>query len=166
MSTIKNFINNTIYGNSTTTVLRIIMGLIFIYSGFFKAIDPDNFGKVIIMYDVSPEVLIPYAAIIFPFLEISIGVLLLIGYKIKASAFVSIILMIFWTIIISLNIYRGKSFDCGCFELSRFGINEEIGLPLVFRDVVFLGILLLIFYARQHILSLDKKIEEINLRDL
>jgi putative oxidoreductase len=169
MSTIKKisiFANNTTYGNILTTVLRIAMGLLFIYSGLFKVLDPESFGNVISLYDISPEILVPYAAIIFSFIELLIGLLLLFGFKIKASSFLSIILMIFWIIIISISVFRGKSFDCGCFELKQFGIAEEIGLPIVFRDIVFLCILLLIFYARKHIMSIDKMIEEWRLRNL
>ncbi len=166
MKKISIFANNTAYGNIITTVLRIAMGLLFIYSGLFKVLDPENFGKVISLYDISPEILVPYAAVIFPFIELIIGLLLLFGFKIKASSFLSIILMIFWIIIISISIFRGKSFDCGCFELKQFGIAEEIGLPVVFRDIVFLCILLLIFYARKHIMSIDKIIEEWRLRNL
>jgi putative oxidoreductase len=163
---ISNFINNMSYGNGLTTVLRIAMGLLFIYSGFFKAVDPENFGKVIILYDISPEILVPYAAIVFPFIELVIGLLLLFGFRIKASSFLSIILMIFWIILISISIYRGKSFDCGCFELNQFGITEEVGFTAVFRDIVFLLILLAVFYARKHILSIDRLIEVWRLKNL
>jgi uncharacterized membrane protein YphA (DoxX/SURF4 family) len=169
MKSIKNlfsFANNTAYGNSITALLRIIMGLLFLYSGFFKAIDPENFAKAIILYDISPEVLVPYIAVVIPYIELIIGLLLLFGYKIKSSSFFSMILMLFWIIIISISIYRGKSFDCGCFELKQFGITEDIAFPIVFRDIVFLCILLLIFNARKHILSIDKLIERSRLRNL
>ncbi|MBN2403671.1 MAG: DoxX family membrane protein [Spirochaetes bacterium] len=161
-----NFTGNTLYGNSITTVLRIIMGSLFIYSGFFKAIDLESFGRAILMYDISPEILVPYAAVVFPFVELIIGLFLLFGYRIKGSSFLSVLLMVFWIIIISISIYRGKTFDCGCFELERFGIKEEIGFPLVFRDIVFLCFLLLVFYARKHNLSIDKLIEEKRLRNI
>jgi len=164
--TLSSFVNNTAYGNGLTTILRIAMGLLYIYSGFFKALDLEEFGRVITLYDISPEILVPYGAVLFPFLELIIGLLLLFGFKIKASSFLSIILMIFWIILISISIYRGKSFDCGCFELNRFGITEEIGFTVVFRDIVFLLILLAIFYARKHILSVDKLIEEWYLKNL
>ncbi len=162
----KSIINNIIYGNSLTGILRIIMGTLFIYSGFFKALDLESFGRVIILYDISPEVLVPYAAIILPFMELVVGMLLVFGYRIKASALITILLMIFWIIIISINVYRGKNFDCGCFETSRFGLKEEIGISLIVRDTIFLIILFLIFQARQHSFSFDKVIEERNLRQL
>jgi putative oxidoreductase len=160
MNRLQNITNNILYGNSITAVLRIIMGLLFIYSGFFKAIDLENFSRVISLYDIAHIILVPYVAIILPFLELALGILLLFGYKIKASSLISIALMIFWIIIISINIYWGKSFDCGCFETSRFGLKEEIGTPLVIRDIVFLLILFFIFQARQYVFSIDKKIEE------
>lgn len=163
MSKIGNAINSLVYGNSITTVLRIFMGLLFIYSGLFKAINPDNFSKVIILYDVLPENLIPYAAIIFPYLELLTGLLLLVGYKIKASVLVSVIVMIFLITIVSINIHRGKTFACGCFDLEKLGIKEEIGIPVIIRDILFLIILLLIFCARQHVFSIDRKIERKNL---
>ncbi len=158
--------NETAYGNGLTTVLRIAMGLLFIYSGLFKAIDPESFGRVIILYDISPEILVPYAAIIFPFIELATGLLLVSGFRIKAASFLAINLMIFWIVIICVSIFRGKTFDCGCFELRQFGISEEIGWPVVFRDLVFLIILLIIFYARKHILSIDKQIEAWRLKNL
>ncbi len=163
MSRIANSINSLIYGNSVTTILRIVMGLLFIYSGLFKAVNPDNFSKVIILYDVLPENLVPYAAIIFPYIELLTGLLLLTGYKIKASALIAMILMVFLITIISINIYRGKSFACGCFNLEELGIKEDIGIPLILRDIVFLIFQLLIFCARQHFFSIDRKIEQKNL---
>lgn len=166
MQLIKNFINNILYGNFITSLLRIFMGLLFIYSGFFKVLDPGNFAKVIILYDIIPEILASYAAIVIPFLELMIGILLLSGYRIKATSLLSSLLLIFFIIIISINVYRGNTFDCGCFELNQFGINEEIGIPLVTRDFVFLFMQILILYAKRHPFSIDKIIEEKNLSHL
>jgi putative oxidoreductase len=163
MDRIKNIINNTLYGNSIIAVLRIFMGLLLIYSGFFKALDLENFSRVISLYNISPDVLVPYATVILPFLELMIGVLLLFGYKIKSASLISIGLMIFWATIISINVYKGKNFECGCFETSRFGLSEAIGMPLVIRDVIFMVILFFIFQARHYVFSVDKIIEERNL---
>ena len=160
MKPVRESLNNFLYGNKVITALRIIMGILFIYSGIFKAYDPLNFSRVIYLYDISPEILVPYGAIIFPIVEITIGLLLLLGYKIKSSSLIAVLLMIFWTTVISINVYRGNSFDCGCFELNKFGIKEEIGIPLIIRDIIFLIILYLILQAREHILSIDNLLEK------
>lgn len=160
MNAIKEFFYDIAYGNGITTAIRILLGILFIYSGIFKVIDPQNFGRIIIMYNIIPEILVPYAALIFPFLELLLGILLFFGFRIKAASFMNILLMLFFIVIISINVVRGVTFECGCFELSRFGIKEEIGIPLVIRDIVFLAFLLLIFFAKRHYLSVDNFIEK------
>ncbi len=166
MNAIKNFINAILYGNNITLALRIFTGLLFLYSGIFKAFDLDNFGKIIMMYDILPENLVPYTAIIVPFLELLIGLLLVIGFRIRAASFVTIMLMFLFMIFITVNIIRGNTFDCGCFELSQFGIKEEIGIPLLIRDVIIVGMIAIVFYAKKQVLSLDNLMEKYFLEDI
>lgn len=166
MEVVKNYINSFFYGNGLTCTLRILSGLLFIYSGFFKVLDIENFGRIILMYDVMPEVFAPYAAIIVPFLELVLGILLLAGYKIRAASFVTIILMILFMIFIAINVVRGNTFDCGCFELSHFGIKEEIGIPLLIRDAVVLAVVAVLFYAKKHVLSIESLLEKNRLGDI
>lgn len=166
MNLIKDFANNTLYGNYLTSIFRIFIGLLFIYSSSFKILDLYNFGNIIILYDIIPKTLAPYAAIIMPVLELIIGILLVIGFRIKPTSLLTGILFIFFIIIISINIYRGNNFDCGCFDLSQFGIDEKIGFPLLIRDIIFLFILFLILYAKRHPFSIDKIVEEKNLNRL
>ena len=166
MIILKNFISNTLYGNGLTTTLRIFMGILFTYSGFYKVLWPNTFAKIIIKYNVIPEIVVPYVAITLPFLEITLGILLIIGFRIKASSLILISLMLLFILSISINVIRGESFDCGCFELSKFGIKEEIGISLIIRDIIFLLIFILIFNARRHLLSLDYLIERGNLSHL
>ena len=142
------------------------MGALFIYSGIFKAMDPGNFAKVILRYNVIPDIIAPYAAIILPFIELILGFLVLIGLKVRPSSLVLMNFMIFFIIAITINVVRGESFDCGCFELSRFGIDEKIGISLIIRDIIFFLVLSLLFFARRHLLSLDYLIEKDDLNSL
>ncbi len=166
MDAIKNYINAVLYGNSITFILRIFAGLLFIYSGLFKILDIENFGRIILMYDILPVGFAPYMAVIVPFLEFILGVLLLIGFRIRAASFVTIMLMLLFMVFITVNIIRGNTFDCGCFELSRFGIKEEIGIPLLFRNIFIIVIVAIAFYAKKQILSLDNLIEKKFLSEL
>src|SRR4030042_5839535 len=97
----KDFLHNIFYGNIIITIIRIFLGLLFLYSGFYKIIDLENFSRIMFLYDISPEILIPYGTIFFAFLEFILGFLLLIGYKIKAASLMSIILMILFIIVIA-----------------------------------------------------------------
>lgn len=163
---LKRLSSSIMYGNTVTLVLRIFIGLLFIYSGFFKILNLENFGNIIIQYDIAPLILVPYAAVIMPFLEFILGILLLSGYRVKSASFISIVLMLFFIVIISINVVRGNVFDCGCFELDQFGIKEEIGIPLLVRDFIFSAILLILFYAKRHPFSIDSYIEKRDLENI
>ncbi len=160
MKSIKNLFAGFIYGNRPLSVLRIVMGLLFIYSGFFKALDPVAFGRIIELYKVLPSVLIPYAAVVLPYLELLIGMFLVTGLKIRAASFLSMGLMAVFAVAISINVVRGASFECGCFETQRFGMSEKIGIPLIARDIVFFILFYVIFIAKKHYYSLDTVIEK------
>jgi len=162
------FIKSFMYGNIITVVLRISMGVLFLFSGAVKIIDPGTFARVIIQYDIIPEVLVPYPAIVLPVLEIMLGGMLVAGYRIRASSLISMALMLMFSIFITVNVVRGQNFDCGCFELNRIGIgiNENISVKLVLRDLVMLAIFAAVYQARRHLFSVDSIIEKKRLRQI
>ncbi len=157
MSPYKEIIDNLLDGSIVTAILRIIMGLLFLYSGYFKMIDPQVFAPVISNYGILPELLIPYTAIILPVLELILGALLIIGYKVKASSFLSLILMIIFITAVTVNLIKGNNFNCGCFELGRFGISENISIGLIVRDLIFAAILALLLITKNSPFSIDSR---------
>lgn len=168
MKRIKNLLINISYGNRITTVIRIMTGFLLLFSGLFKAADIETFGRTIAQYKILPETVLVYPAMIIPFLELIIGSLLMIGYKIKAASFVSIVLMLMFTVFILINVIRGEKFNCGCFELGRLGIgiNETIGMHLVVRDLVFIILYWIVFNAKKHCFSLENYIETKKLKEI
>jgi len=168
MKKIKKLLQSISYGNKFITIIRIILGFLFIFSGIFKAVNPVDFGKVLIQYGLLPEILIPYFAILIPFLELILGTLLVLGFRIKSVSFFSIIIMSLFTIAILINLIRGESFDCGCFELNRLGIglSEELSYKLVARDILFIILYLLVFRAKKHYFSIDDYIEKEELTNI
>lgn len=166
MSGIGKIIRDILYGNAFTALLRILPGILFLYSGLFKVLDPRTFSLVVMKYGLLPEVIVPYFSIILPFLELLLGVFLVAGFRVRAAAFLSMILMVLFMAAVGYNIIRGESFDCGCFELGHFGISENIGAGVIIRDAVFFMIFLLVFNAKRHHLSLDSVIERRDLSEL
>ncbi len=166
MSLVKSLIRDTAYGNGLTAAFRIAIGIVFLYSGIWKVIDPEAFGRSIQMYGILPDILIPYAAIFTSSLELLLGILLLFGYKIRAASLLSLLLLCAFLIAITINLAQGERFECGCFELSRFGLREEIGPGLIIRDLFFMFLTYTVFRARRHVFSLEAAIDRNNLKNL
>ncbi len=168
MNSLRNLIRDTVYGNGLTFAIRVFLGGLLLLLGCSKLYDPSAFGDVIARYDILPQAFIGYAAIVIPVLETVVGLFLVIGYKTRASAGLSIILMIFFILFIGVNLARGRSFDCGCLDASQFGldIHETISGWLIVRDLFFLAGFSLLFKAERHIISLEDYGEKERLRHL
>ena len=110
------------------TVARIFTGLLFIFSGLVKAIDPKGLAfKMQEFFEAwSGSGFMPglmktfdeYAlifSIIMITLEVIVGVALLIGWKKKITIAILLLLMIFFTFLTSYVLFTGKIRACGCF---------------------------------------------------
>ena len=151
-----------------TGILRIFIGCMFVFSGYFKAVDLESFESLIRMYDIVPDFLAVYPAIVIPYIELITGLLLIAGYKIRAVSFILFCFMGMFSIFISINIWRGNNFDCGCFELSRLGIgiSEDLSIKLVIRDVIFMLIFYVFFMAKKNYFSLESLLEKLKLKNI
>lgn len=163
---IRNVFRSFVYGNRTIAILRIVLGAMFLYSGFFKILDPVSFGRTIGMYQLVPDIILPYFALTIPLLELTLGLLLSLGYQVRPASFISLLMMLVFSAAISFNLIKGRDFDCGCFELARFGINERISFWLVVRDLILASICYLLLIAKRHFYSLESLIEKRKLRDV
>jgi len=124
------------------------MGLVFIFAAYPKILDPNTFSSQIHNYGVTPLYIENLIALILPWIELFIGISLIIKYKYESSLDICIYLMISFTILISQAYIRGLSIDCGCFlgndtesDSKRFWMLIDI-----FRDIVFLGLLFILKY--------------------
>jgi len=135
-------------------LFRVIVGLIFIYSGIIKIIDTQGFSNSIYNYKLLPDLLINFLAVILPWIELITGLLLLLGITIKENALIINALLIIFIIAIIINLFRGLDINCGCFGT---GNGTKIGLTKLIENFLLLimGILLMIFDSR--ILSIPLK---------
>ena len=95
--------------------LRWILGATFLYASYGKIVSPADFAKIIYGYGLFPPLLINMIAIIVPFLELVIGLALILGIYPRSAALVVNGLLIAFIIILSINLIRGHEFNCGCF---------------------------------------------------
>ncbi len=109
----------------TAVLARIALGVVFIYLGVAKAVDPVAFLKLVRQFGVleSPPALNVIAAVL-PWFEVFSGMLLLLGVKPRATASVQFVMLAGFTVLVlarAIAIYRSGGvpfcavkFDCGC----------------------------------------------------
>jgi hypothetical protein len=99
------------------TLIRIILGAVFIVSGAAKAVDTQAFIGLIQNYDIG---FLAYAAIIIPPLEIILGLFLWFNVETKISALIMMISTVLFTVVF-LEVLLTKGIqDCGCFGSIKF----------------------------------------------
>ena len=97
------------------TVARLGLAAVFLVSGVLKAIDPDATYVAVRAYDLLPKLGVALVAGVLPWLEIVIGLLLLVGIATRAVAVVSAVLLLGFMAGVAQAWARGLSIDCGCF---------------------------------------------------
>lgn len=116
-------------------LFRFILAGIFLYSGYIKWESPLLFDAVLQTYDLFPSSLIPYITRYFPWFEMVLGLFLLIGFgrKIKYIAGISTLLLLTFTVILTITYLRGIEVPCGCFSF-----DEMISPKTIARDSLIL----------------------------
>ncbi|WP_430467654.1 BT_3928 family protein [Winogradskyella ouciana] len=142
-------------------ISRILVGALFIISGFIKLNDPLGFSYKLQEYfgeDVlNMEFLIPYALLISVFVvvfEVVLGVFLLIGYKPKFTVYSLLAMIVFFTFLTFYSAYFDKVKDCGCFgDALKLTPWESFT-----KDVILLVLILILVYGLKHIKPIFTKL--------
>ncbi|MDA3780098.1 MAG: DoxX family protein, partial [Bacteroidales bacterium] len=132
------------------TYSKIILGLVFIFSGFVKGIDPLGTTYKFVDYfmafgfDFMETLSLPLAFLLNA-AEFLIGISLLFSVKIKYSAWAVFIFMVFFTILtFFLAIFNPVS-DCGCFGDAIIFTNWQ-----TFYKNIFLMIFVVIVFVNRN----------------
>ena len=105
-----------------TQLLRFLVGITFVFSGFVKLIDPlgsmykfeEYFGAdVLNLTFLDPYAL--YFSIVLIIAELMLGVMLLVGYKSKFTSYSLLALISVFLFLTWYSAYYNKVTDCGCF---------------------------------------------------
>ncbi len=144
---------------------RIFTGLLFIFSGLVKAIDPKGLGFKMqeffeawsnsgflpgLMKILDAHVLA--FSIIMITLEVIVGVALLVGWQKRITTWVLLLLILFFTFLTSYVLFTGKIKACGC-----FGDCIPLTPTQTFTKDIFLLILVIfILFNLKHITPVAK----------
>jgi uncharacterized membrane protein YphA (DoxX/SURF4 family) len=98
-----------------TVLCRLALGVVWLVAGLAKVGDLDASVRAVRAYRLLPEVLAQVVGAALPLVEIVLGVMLLAGLFVRASAVVSALLMAVYVVGIASAWARGLRIDCGCF---------------------------------------------------
>lgn len=102
-----------------TLLSRLLIGGMYIYAAWYKIIEPADYARSIWYYHLVPGKLINLMAIILPWLEMLIGVALIVGIFYRGAALWSALLLLVFIAALTSTIARGLSIDCGCFKAAQ-----------------------------------------------
>jgi uncharacterized membrane protein YphA (DoxX/SURF4 family) len=125
-------------------VFRLVLGGVLLAAGLLKYQHLDKSQMAVRAYELLPIALANFLGIVLPFLEIAVGILLIIGAAVRVSALISGLLMLAFSIGIAQAWARGLSIDCGCFGGGgQVAPGTASYLPELVRDA---GLALMAFY--------------------
>jgi uncharacterized membrane protein YphA (DoxX/SURF4 family) len=134
------------------TIARIIVGVLFIFSGLVKANDPLGLSYKMHEYFEAWNMiwLNDYAlafALVMNVFEVVAGVAVLIGWRMKLVGWLLLLLIVFFTFLTGYAAYSGKFSSCGCF-------GDCIPLKPIqsfWKDVILLVLILFLLFNHKRI---------------
>jgi uncharacterized membrane protein YphA (DoxX/SURF4 family) len=96
-------------------IARLGLGAVMVVAGALKVSDPEAATQAVRAYELLPTGFDSIVGLLLPFLEIAIGLLLIVGYGIRPAAVVAGVFMVVFIAAVSSAWARGLAIDCGCF---------------------------------------------------
>lgn len=138
-------------------LLRIVVGLLFIFSGLIKANDPLGLSyKMNEFFEVwgmawAAKYSLGLSITMIAF-EVIAGVAVLLGYAYRVFSFLLLLLITFFTFLTAYVLFSGKIKECGCFGDCIKITNEET----FNKDVALLVMIIILFIFRRRVTPVFK----------
>lgn len=117
-------------------IFRLCLGSVFIYASIDKIIDPRTFSNLIDNYHITPYLLNNIFALFIPWMELIIGVLIILKRYYQPSLEIMILLLIWFIFILSQAVLRGIDTHCGCFKTSAEQTNQVNYQSLLIKRII------------------------------
>ena len=115
-------------------ILRFTLGAVFLYAAYTKLSQPLSlFALSIDSYQLLPDYAVFAVAYTLPFVELALGLLLLIGWGLRWVATATAVILATFFVLMLRSYGKGMGIDCGC-----FGVGESLSIKTLIRDGVLL----------------------------
>lgn len=137
-----------------STAARLGLAAVWIIAGGLKVTDLAASGRAVNAYQLMPFSAAQVVGAVQPFVEIALGLLLLIGLAVRFSAGVSAVLLVIFMAGIVSAWARGLQIDCGCFSKGGADADPQYAWELL-RDAGFLALAGILLWRPRTKVSMD-----------
>lgn len=122
---------------------RILIGVLFIYTGLIHIADPAGFAAAVAAYRILPPWSVNAFALLLPWVELLAGLAIATGIGLEGGALAAIGMLAVFLIALAASLYRGLDISCGCFSTSAAA--DRISWLYLARDLALLLVAMFIF---------------------
>lgn len=142
-------------------VLRLMIGVLFIFSGFVKAVDPMGtafkmeeyftvFNEYLPALESFWNLMIDWSlgfSVFMNIFEIVLGIAFIFGIWFNLTSFLLIAMLLFFTVLTGFTLATGKVTDCGCFgDFLKLKPYETF-----IKDIILSAMILFVWIFRKHL---------------
>lgn len=121
-------------------IARLVIGVVFIMFGMDKISAPKDFAMSIMKYEMMPVAFVNVFALILAWLEVIVGICMVLGVRIKANALIIGALNVMFMTAISYALIAGLNINCGCSANSK-----PISFYKLIEDGIYLALAVLVY---------------------
>jgi uncharacterized membrane protein YphA (DoxX/SURF4 family) len=137
---------------------RWYLGVLFVGACLHKIAVPRSFAVDVATYDILPLVVVNAVAIVLPWVELSAGGMLLVGWRVRAAAMLVAAMMLLFLAALVIALVRGLDMSCGCFA-SQGAEEDPISRWTVLRDLVWLALASFVVACDRGLVGIDRWIQ-------
>jgi uncharacterized membrane protein YphA (DoxX/SURF4 family) len=131
-------------------LIRIGVGLVFVWAGALKLVDPRAFARVISEYGLVPDDLLVFVALGLPAAEFLAGVGLVFDVKGSLAAIFGLVVLFLG--VLGFGLLSNLDIDCGCFSPREIRSRDSLRIAF-FRDLwLMCGVVYLFAWRRTRVL--------------
>ena len=140
-----------------TLLFRLILGGVLFAAGALKIGNLQKSAMAVRAYEMLPVEVANFLGYALPWIEIGMGLLLIVGASVKICGLLGALTMLAFIIAIAQAWARGLSIDCGCFGGGGTIDPEDTKyLSEIIRDIGLLAMGVFLYYYPKGKLSLDR----------
>jgi uncharacterized membrane protein YphA (DoxX/SURF4 family) len=133
---------------------RLYLGGVFILACLHKIADPGAFALDVATYQFLPLALVNLFALVVPWVELVVGVMIVVGFRTRAAALIIVGLMLAFMVALGWALHLDLDMSCGCFASS--GEADPISAMTMLRDAGWLALGLYVLFFDRVPLGLDR----------